>query len=271
MKILAVDDEKIALQGLLSSIQKAAPHAKVYGFRYASEAVEHMKNDPCDIAFLDIEMKGIDGVTVANMLKKINPDINIIFATGFGSYRDAAFDLHASGYLIKPITVEGVKQELDNLRRPVRMPQKLKAIAFGNFQILYGEEHVKFKYQKTKEMLAYLIDRRGAMCSGSELMSVLFEDDTHQKYYNQLRLDLLSTLKALGCESVIVQARGLLGVSVTELECDYFDYLNGKEELANLYHGEYMAQYSFAELTNASLFSKLTPNPKSERTRSDIP
>ena len=258
MKIIAVDDEKIALQGLLSSIQKAAPDATVFGFRFASEAVEHMKKDPCDIAFLDIEMKGTDGVTAAKMLKELNPDINIIFATGFGSYRDAAFNLHASGYLIKPITVESVKRELENLRRPVPKIKKLKAIAFGNFQILYGDDHVKFKYQKTKEMLAYLIDRRGSMCSVSELMSVLFEDDTHQKYYNQLRLDLINTLKSLGCESVIVQARGMLGISVSELECDYFDYLNGKADLAQLYHGEYMAQYSFAELTNASLFAKFT-------------
>ena len=259
MKIIAVDDEKIALQGLLSSIQKAAPDAMVYGFRYASEAVEHMKVERCDVAFLDIEMKATDGVTAAKILKEINPDINIIFATGFGSYRDVAFDLHASGYLIKPITAEGVKRELDNLRRPVPGQKKLKVITFGNFQVLYGEEHVKFKYQKTKEMLAYLIDRRGSMCNGSELMSILFEDDSHQKYYNQLRLDLINTLKSLGCESVIVQSRGMLGISVNDLECDYIDYLNGKEELANLYHGEYMAQYSFAELTNASLFAKLTP------------
>lgn len=264
MKIIAVDDERIALQGLLSSIKKAAPEATVDGFRYASEAVEHMKNKGCDVAFLDIEMKGLDGVTAAKMLKAINPDINIIFATGFGSYRDAAFDLHASGYLIKPITAEGVKRELDNLRRPVRMPKKLRAIAFGNFQILYGEDHVKFKYQKTKEMLAYLIDRRGSMCSSNELMSILFEDDTHQKYYNQLRLDLINTLKSLGCESVVKQGRGMLGISINELECDYFDYLNGKETLANLYHGEYMAQYSFAELTNASLFTKLMPYPESD-------
>lgn len=258
MKIIAVDDEKIALQGLISSIKKVAHDAQVYGFRSASDAIEHMKKEPCDIAFLDIEMKGTDGVTAAKILKGINPDINIIFATGFGSYRDEAFDLHASGYLIKPVTAEAVKNELDNLRRPVHKPKKLKAIAFGNFQILYDEEHVKFKYQKTTEMLAYLIDRKGSMCNVSELMSVLFEDDTHQKYYNQLRLDLINTLKSLGCESAIVQARGMLGVSVSEIECDYYDYLNGKEELAKLYHGEYMAQYSFAEFTNASLCAKLT-------------
>lgn len=264
MKIIAVDDEKIALQGLLSSIQKAAPHAQVYGFRYASEAIAYMEQDPCDIAFLDIEMRGTDGVTAAKRLKEINPDINIIFATGFGSYRDAAFHLHASGYLIKPITVEGVKHELDNLRRPVPKQKKLRVIAFGNFQVLYGDEHVKFKYQKTSELLAYLVDRRGSMCTSSELMSVLFEDDTHQKYYNQLRLDLINTLRALGCESVILQARGMLGISTAELECDYYDYLNGKEPLEKRYHGEYMAQYSFAEFTNAGLFESLSKKGRAD-------
>lgn len=256
MKIIAVDDEKIALQGLLSSIQKAAPNAQVYGFRHASEAIAHMEKEPCDIAFLDIEMKGTDGVTAAQKLQELNPDINIIFATGFGAYREEAFDLHASGYLIKPITAEGIKRELDNLRRPIPPQKKLRAITFGNFQILYGEENVKFKYQKTNEILAYLIDRKGSMCSGGELMSVLFEDDTHQKYYNQLRLDLINTLKALGCESAIKQARGLLGIAPSELECDYYDYLEGKEKLSKHYHGEYMTQYSFAEVTNAGLLAK---------------
>jgi two-component SAPR family response regulator len=97
MKIIAVDDEKIALQGLILSIQKSAPNAEIYGFRHTGEAIAHMEKDPCDVAFLDIEMKGMNGVTVAEKLKAINPDVNIIFATGFGSYRDAAFDLHASG------------------------------------------------------------------------------------------------------------------------------------------------------------------------------
>ena len=262
MKIIAVDDEKIALQGLLSSIQKAAPDAQLHGFRYASQAIEHMQSDPCDVAFLDIEMKGMDGVSAARALKEINPDVNIIFSTGFGSYRDAAFDLHASGYLIKPITEEGVRRELENLRRPVAQRKALRVITFGNFQALCGGEHVKFKYQKTNELLAYLVDRRGSMCSTGELMSVLFEDDTHQKYYNQLRLDLIHTLKVLGCEAAIVQSRGLLGVCVDELECDYYDYLNGKAELAKIYHGEYMAQYGFAEFTNATLFEKLTASKK---------
>ena len=257
MKIIAVDDEKIALQGLLSAIQPAAPNAEIYGFRYTREALAHMESDPCDIAFLDIEMKGMNGVELAEKLKAINPDVNIIFATGFGAYRDVAFDLHASGYLIKPITEEGVRRELDNLRRPVSIPKRLQIRTFGNFEVMYNHAPLKFKYQKTKEMLAYLVDRKGAMCSTGELMSVLFDDDDHNAYYQRLRSDLRSAFESIGCESLILQQKGLLGIAIEETDCDYYDYLNGKTPLEKLYHGEYMAQYSFAEVTNAELFGKL--------------
>lgn len=257
MKIIAVDDEKIALQGLLLSIERAAPDAELHGFRSPDEAVAHMEADPCDVAFLDIEMKGMNGVELAEKLKAIHPDVNIIFSTGFGSYRDAAFDLHASGYLIKPITTEGIKRELENLRRPVAEPKRLKVQTFGSFEVLYDGAPLLFKYQKSKEMFAYLIDRRGAMCSTGELMAILFEDDAgHKAYYHRLRSDMIDTLSSCGCESVISQQRGLLGVAVDRVDCDFYDYLSGKAELKRLYHGEYMAQYSFAEITNAELFAK---------------
>lgn len=258
MKILAVDDEKIALMGLVASIEKAAPDAEIHGFRSASEALAHMEASPCDVAFLDIEMKGMNGVELAERLKAINPDVNIIFSTGFGSYRDAAFDLHASGYLIKPITAEGVKRELGNLRRPVANRKRVKILTFGNFEVLVDGKPPVFKYQKSKELLAYLVDRKGAMCSTGELMTVLFEDDgDHKAYYHRLRSDLIDTLTDRGCGDVLVQQRGLLGVAVELLDCDYYEYLNGKLDLGRVYHGEYMAQYSFAEVTNAELFAKV--------------
>ena len=263
MKIIAVDDEKIALQGLLSSIQKATPGAQLHGFRYANEALAHAKEHSCDVAFLDIEMREMSGVELAQKLKDINPNVNIIFSTGFGSYRDTAFDLHASGYLIKPVTEEGVRHELENLRRPPATPKRLKAITFGNFQILADNKPVRFKYQKTKELLAYLIDRKGSMCSIGEIIASLFPDDTHKKYYHQLRLDLINTLTLLGFEAIVLQERGSLGIDKNQLECDFYDYLSGKAKLSDLYHGEYMAQYSFAEFTNAELYAKVRLSNKS--------
>ena len=147
-----------------------------------------------DVAFLDVEMAVTSGVQLAQRLTLYQPQINIIFATGFGQYRDSAFDLHASGYLMKPITAEKVRVELAHLRYPVHGKKRVQVQTFGNFDVFLDGRPVKFKYSKTKELFAYLVDRKGAMCTVGEMMSVLFEEDQgHETYFKSLRRDLLDT------------------------------------------------------------------------------
>ena len=258
MRILAVDDEIIALEGLVKSIKEADENAKVFGFRFSEDAIEFMKTTICDVAFLDIEMVGMNGVGLANELIKLNPNINIIFSTGYGNYRDVAFDMHASGYIVKPITTEKVRKELDNLRRPVKEVNKLRVEVFGNFEVYYDDKPIKFKYSKSKELLAYLVDRKGSFCTIGEIMSILFEDDDgHETYFKSIRKDLLETLKSLKCGDVINVQRGKLGINKKNISCSYYDYLEGKVKLNEVYQGEYMTQYSFSEYTNAILYRKL--------------
>ena len=258
MKIIAVDDEKIALEALSNAIKAIVAEDEVISFRYPEDAIEYIKEHFCDIAFLDVEMAGMSGVELAEELKKYNSEINIVFCTGYGNYRDKAFELHASGYLMKPITPEKVKRELENLRRPILVKRKLKVQTFGNFEIYVDDKPLVFKYRRTKELFAYLIDRVGAMCTVGEIIGILFEDEGgREDYFQKLRRDLLSTLEDVGCANAIVHKRGMLGVVVTELQCDYYDYLNKKKDLATVYFGEYMSQYSFAEYTNAQLHARL--------------
>lgn len=146
MKIIALDDEELALEGLMDAIRKAAPDAELEGFSYAEDVLEFIKDHTCDVAFLDVEMVGLNGVALAEQLKICNPDINIIFATGFSCYREAAFDLHASGYLMKPITEAKVKKELENLRRPVPKQRRIRVRCFGNFEVWLDGAPMKFKY-----------------------------------------------------------------------------------------------------------------------------
>ena len=120
MIILAVDDEKLALEGLLKSIREAEPGAEVVGFRKPSEAMEYFKEHTCDVVFLDIQMRGVNGVNLAKEMKLLRPQINVIFATGYLDYMGEAFSLHASGYIVKPITTIKVRAELDDLRHPVQ-------------------------------------------------------------------------------------------------------------------------------------------------------
>ena len=258
MRIIAVDDEKISLESLSGAINAIVTEDEVVSFRYPEDALEYAKTNLCDIAFLDVEMAGMSGVELAAELKRYNSEINIVFCTGYGNYRDAAFELHASGYLMKPITPEKVKRELENLRRPIFEKKRLKVQAFGNFEVYADGKPLNFKYRRTKELFAYLVDRAGAMCTVGEIIGILFEDEGgREDYFQKLRRDLLSTLEEVGCANAIVHKRGMLGVVVTEIQCDYYDYLNKKKELSASYFGEYMSQYSFAEYTNAHLSAKL--------------
>ena len=257
MIVIAVDDERLALENLVEAIAHASADAKIHRFRYPEDALAFAGENRVDVAFLDVEMVGMNGVELAEGLKLYHPDINIIFSTGYGHYRDAAFDLHASGYLTKPITPEKVKKELENLRRPVRNPKRIRIRAFGNFEVYLDGSPISFKYSKTKELLAYLVDRKGALCSNGEIMAILFEDDNgHEAYFRSLRKDLSDILEAAGCGEILSQQRGRIGIFPERVECDYYNWCSGKRAGINAFQGEYMTQYSWGEYTNAMLLNE---------------
>ena len=259
MKIIAVDDESIALEGLMDMIAEVTPDAELHGFEYPEDALAYVDSHECNIAFLDVEMVGMSGVQLAEQLKARNPDINIIFATGFEEYRKEAYDLHASGYLTKPITAEKVRCELFDLRRPIPNRKRMRVQTFGNFEAYIDGRPIAFKYSKTKELLAYLVDRKGALCPSAELQAVIFEDDGgHESYMKSLRRDLLETLEAAGCGNVVAQQRGKLGIVPDNLDCDYYDWCDGKR-MGIVWHGEYMAQYSWSEYT-AGVLERMNKN-----------
>lgn len=265
MVIFAVDDERLALEGLIGAIRKCVPDAEICGFRKASEAIEGAQKKKTDIAFLDIEMRETNGISLADELIRLNPRVNIIFTTGYSEYAGKAFELHASGYIMKPVTVEKVKNELTHLRyeeteEPAEEDSsRLFVRTFGNFEVYQNERPLHFQYSKTKELFAYLIDRRGAVCPIQEIIAVLWEDDdsgrSHNSYIKNMRMDLISTLKKHGAEDVILRTRGGLAVIPEKLDCDYFYYLEHGDDGNRLYRytGEYMTQYSWGEVTHGQL------------------
>ncbi len=113
--IIAVDDERLALEGLMSAIHKAAPGANVLGFRNPEEALAYARENHPDVAFLDMELRTTTGIEVGKKLRKMNAAIGIIFQTGFREYREEADKIHADGYILKPITPQKVSDELAKL------------------------------------------------------------------------------------------------------------------------------------------------------------
>ncbi len=269
MNIIAVDDEKLALQNLVSAILKAAPDCVLHDFRKVSEMLDFAAKNPCDVAFIDVEMREMTGVEAAEKLKALRPRINIIFATGYSEYTGKAMEMHASGYIMKPITPEKVKREIEELRYPLGGVEKkenalesesirhIRIQAFGDFEIFYDNVPLAFQYNKTKELLAYLVDRRGSLCANAQIMSALWENEddymSHNSYMKNLRTDLLMSLEKVGCGDIIVRRRGVLGIAPDKVICDYFDWCDGKKHALDAYRGEYMSQYSWSEYTHALL------------------
>ena len=251
MLFLAVDDENLQLNKLVDTLKAADPRCEVLSFNNPLVALEAVKQVKIDVAFLDIEMGGMNGVELGKRLKQLNPNINIIFVTGYDQYAIDAYSMHASGYLTKPVSVERIKAELSNLRYP--MPggndaNRLKAQCFGQFEVFYNNKPVKFARSKTKEMLAYLIDKRGAMVSVKELSQALFGEDKGS-YIRNLVADLTQALKDLNIEDVFVKRFNSYGVDSSLISCDYYDYLKGEPYAVKAYRGSYMEQYSWKKST----------------------
>lgn len=127
MNILAVDNERWALAQLADSIKEVVPDAHVSSFNKPLNALEYAQGADIDVAFLDIRMPALDGLGLAERLKELNPQVNIIFVTGYGEYIVEAMKLHASGFVDKPVTPYAVQEQMENLLHtfPVVQPKSI--------------------------------------------------------------------------------------------------------------------------------------------------
>ena len=248
MIFLAVDDEVLQLNKLVSTIKMVKPDAEIYSFNDPKEAFKKAKEVNIDVACLDIEMGAVSGIDLAKKLKELNPKIDIIFVTGYTEYAFEAFNLRASGYLFKPVTKENLEIELNNLRYPMQSKEKsrLKATTFGDFEVYYDDKPLKFERSKTKELLAYLIDKNGASASTSELSKALFNEDK-SAYIRNLIADLSKTLKKIDKEKVLIKSFNAYAIDTNEIQVDYYDFLEGEAYAVRKYNGEYMKNYPWAK------------------------
>lgn len=118
MTIVCVDDHTVMLKGTKRSIEQILPNARISAFTNADEALAFIKENGCDVLISEIELSGIDGLTLAKSVKKINPKVNIIFLTVCDEKEHAkeVLKIKPSGYLLKPAKKEQLECELKNLR-----------------------------------------------------------------------------------------------------------------------------------------------------------
>ena len=251
MRILAVEDEAILLKHLTNRIHEALPEAEILAFDNTGDTLAVLHGQKIDIAFLDIEIGDMNGVELAKRIKAAYPACDIVFCTGYSDYAIQAFDLGASDYLLKPITKEKIEHALSLLRqtnlRKVA-PQGLYIRCFGEFEVFYHGEAVTSFTKRSKELLAYLVDKAGAICASADIINTIFQDSS-DSYLRVVKKDLTQILSEMGQEDILIKGWGKLGINREKVRCDYFDYLDGNPGALNQFKGAYMLQYDWAQAT----------------------
>lgn len=272
MNIIAVDDERLSLQVLVTAIKGVLPDIDVQAFRKGSQSLAFLEDNNCDIAFLDICIGDMDGIALAKELKQKFPKVNVIFVTGHMEYAEEAFSVRASGYLRKPVTKEKILKELENLRNPLEVfpVPRIRVQTFGNFEVFLDGKRLHFANAKAKELFALLVDRRGAGLTTVEIAAVLWEEQPYsiilknrvQKSIMQMR----NVLREVGCDDIIYKKHNSTALNTEKILCDCYEFLKGNQQFANTFTGEYMVQYSWAECTTASLYELTLDDGKSRTT-----
>ncbi|MBO4385535.1 MAG: response regulator [Treponema sp.] len=259
MKVICVDDEKYVLSDLLETIREIPQIQEATGFRDIGEALEFLKTNSVQIAFLDIDMPEMTGLELCKKIHEISPVTAVVFTTGYPQFALEAFKNHAIGYLLKPVKKEAVLEELENYKNLQKtafaedsQKPKFYAKTFGSFDFFVDGVAVKFARSKAKEFLAFLIDRQGSACSRKDIAAVVFEDTSYdrntQSYMTKILADLKKSLEAAGAPDIIIHSGDTYAADFTKFGCDFIDYLNGKPmNESDQFHGEYMSQYSWAE------------------------
>ena len=259
MRILTVDNRPQALAQVSDLARELMPEAELLSSGSSLEALGTARKTEIDVAILRVDTPELGGLDLGKYLLELNPLTNLIFITDKRRHSYEAMAMHASGYLLEPVEQGALKRELADLRHPELEKEHKRVFAqtFGNFELFVDGKPVNFKYNRTKELVAVLVNNRGAQTTNGEIIATLWEDDGDPEkkasYLSNLRQDLQNTLTRLKLNGIIIKQRGSLAIATDRIECDLYDWLEKREASRYHYLGDYMNQYSWPEVMHAEL------------------
>lgn len=261
MRVILIDDEKFALDELRFFL-KDYPVEIVNSYQRQKEALENLDKDRPDVAFLDINMPGGNGLELAYKLQNMIPDIIVVFVTGYSSYALDAYKVHPADYLMKPIDGSLFRSTMDYLMKLVGKRkvnnveytgESIKIKVFGKFIMSNSEaEQAKFPTKKSKELFAYLLCNVDKPVYRDEIILQLFDNREPEKAQNNFYVTLYrlrSTLESFNVkrdqlvitENSIYIKNGICGF----VDFSRFVYKNQPVDDTNLIEAEnYINEYN---------------------------
>jgi DNA-binding LytR/AlgR family response regulator len=120
LRVLVVDDERPALDELEYLLEQDPRVGEVLACDSATEALRTLHEREVDAVFLDIQMPGLTGLELAQVLKRFRHPPPVVFVTAHEAHAVDAFELHAVDYVLKPVReerlAEAVRRVIDGDR-----------------------------------------------------------------------------------------------------------------------------------------------------------
>lgn len=262
MRVIYIDDELPARENFRFTVSSIPEIRSLELFRNGEAAVEWVRENPVDVAFLDIEMPGCNGLSLSTRLHEARPDMRLVFVTAYNQYAMDAWNTEAVGYVLKPYSAEDLRKQLE---RAIRFrPRSLKRVeikTIPTLSVMIDGKSVMLKGEKPRELFALLVDRGESGVTTGEGIAYLWPDRPNDKdtqsLFRMTYKRLADFLGDLGVGSILASTGNRRALLTDQVDCDLYRILDGDKQAARLYDGQYLQEYSWAEDRNGQLYFML--------------
>lgn len=251
VRAIVVEDNSL-MSEVFFSMTKNIDDLSVEGiFTNAEDVIEFTKSHQYEIAFLDIELPGINGVECAKKLREKMPKLLIVFITAHDNYIRESNQMGGDDYLVKPYSEAAIQATMEKMRFLVKRQKKNVYVEmFGRFVIKKDNIPIPLR-GKTKEILALILVKRGKEISNEEIYSIIWENREYSNenmkvYYNALKR-LKDNLKKYNIENIIISTTRGQMANMDMFDCDYYLWLEHRNDNQEQFEGEFLTEYTWGE------------------------
>lgn len=260
MKTIIVDDELWATEYFEQECRGLLDIEVIGKFDNGEDALEFAKTHFIEFALMDIMLPGINGIELGAELKKLQPDMILIYLTGHSRFVVDALRIKADYCIMKPYDRRDIYDAVMRVKLlSKRLQKRTRIVTYGRFEVYVDNRPVYFGNSKARELFALCVDREGAAVSMEEAIDVLwperYYDDKVKRLYRKAVGAISSALEKFGITDVFENKRASCHIVRDNVECDLYHFLEDrtllpeqKEILLNL---GYMVDYSWAEIRNS--------------------
>lgn len=270
MRSVIIDDEPLILERFTRLLSKIEDIEIVRTYTNANEAIATINQDKPDVVFLDIEMPGLNGIDVAEILKEKTPHIHIVFVTAHRDYASQAFDLNAIDYLTRPVQLQRLKETVNRINLKQGKSNKHNdqmLCCFGSLQFKRSHKRhfldVYWRTKKAQELFAYLVFNSDKKVRKDSLVDMLWPHTGWSQGFSQLysaMYQVRKTLEKLAFNISIKNSENFYTLALNDVKVDVHEWENKLASLEpitqhtisdhitvlKLYKGDYLHEYNYS-------------------------